>query len=220
MQNLPHLTRLFHEMRAWTSDAGFDWEVNWQRTRNLEAVTEQEFLRETAWVILCSGFRAAVVREKFDHISLCFCDWESADAIQSQSELCIATASVVFCNKPKMRAIAQVAAFVARWGFPSVLERLRRDVLSTLQELPYIGPVTSMHLAKNLGFPTPKPDRHLVRLARHLRCKSTFELCDLVAGATGEPISVVDVVMWRFMERGGPLDAITSRSLAEARSPQ
>jgi len=202
-------------MRTWISRAGFDWEADWQRTRNLETVTEREFLCETAWVILCSGFRAAVIRQRFDHISLCFCDWESAEVIWRSRELCVSTAMGVFRHEQKMRAIAEVAAFVNREGFPSVLERLRSDALPTLQELPYIGPVTSMHLAKNLGCPMPKPDRHLVRLAQRLSCSSPFELCESVSTATGEPVSVVDVVFWRFMEQGGPLDLIASGALAD-----
>jgi len=206
-------------MRAWVSAAGFDWEVEWQRTRSLESIEEPDFLREAAWVILCSGFRASVVRERFDHISLCFCDWESADAIWERRELCVSTASVVFRHEPKVRAVAAVAGFVARLGFSTVLERLRSEPLSTLRELPYIGPVTSMHLAKNLGFPFPKADRHLVRLARHLRCESAVELCDIVATATGESVPVVDVVLWRFMEQRGPLEAITSRALV-GRGPE
>jgi hypothetical protein len=202
-------------MREWVSRAGFDWEVAWQRARKLETITEQEFLRETAWVILCSGFRASVVQRLFDHISLCFCDWESAAAITRQRDLCVSTATGVFRNQPKIYAIADVAAFVEREGFEHVIDRLRSNAIRELQELPYIGPITSMHLAKNLGIPTPKPDRHLVRLARHLSCESTFELCSSVSSYTGEPVAVVDVVLWRFMEQGGPLDELTSRARAD-----
>jgi len=34
-----------------------------------------------------------------------------------------------------------------------------------LMSLPYVGAVTWRHLAKNLGLPVAKADRHLVRLA-------------------------------------------------------
>ena len=43
---------------------------------NPSMFTESDLLREAAWVILCSGFREAVIRRMFDFISLCFCDWE------------------------------------------------------------------------------------------------------------------------------------------------
>jgi len=37
-----------------------------------------------------------------------------------------------------------------------------------LQQLPFIGPVTAFHLAKNLGIEAVKPDRHLCRLSKLL----------------------------------------------------
>jgi hypothetical protein len=212
MPDAVYLSRLYNLMRHWISEAGFDWEVAWQRTRSLEALTEQEFLRETAWVILCSGFRASTVKRMFDHISLCFCDWESAAEIARQRDLCVSTATGIFRNEAKIRAIADVATFVDREGFASVVERLHAGATQVLQELPYIGPVTSLHLAKNLGLPTPKPDRHLVRLAEYLSCASTYDLCDSMASQTGEPVAVVDVVLWRFMEQAGPLDVLTLKA--------
>jgi hypothetical protein len=67
-----------------------------------------------------------------------------------------------------------------------------------LRKLPFIGPVTSYHLAKNLGIDVVKRDRHLVRLAVHLGFSSAEEMCGAFGDQVGEPISVVDIVLWRY----------------------
>lgn len=43
--------------------AGFANEITWQRQRAGYQFTERDLLRETAWVILCSGFQG-IVRKK------------------------------------------------------------------------------------------------------------------------------------------------------------
>lgn len=57
------------------SDRHFPAEVIWQRTVSMDGVTESAFLREAAWVILCTGFRERTLRTRFGYLSLCFCDW-------------------------------------------------------------------------------------------------------------------------------------------------
>jgi hypothetical protein len=80
--------------------------------------------------------------------------------------------------------------------------RFSKDLLergpTMLQELPYLGPATSLHLAKNLGLDVAKPDRHLVRMARALCCVNPETLCDRISAQIGDRVAVVDLVMWRF----------------------
>lgn len=183
-----------HKVQA----AGFAWEIEWQRERCLKPFTESDLLREAAWVILCSGFREANVRKVFDYISLCFCDWESAAEITRNRTVCIATASSRFRNFRKIDAIAQVADLVTETGFDQFRRQIRADPIKRLQELPFIGPVTSWHLAKNLGLDVAKNDRHLARIAASLGYNDAHDLCGDVSDATGQLISVIDVVLWRF----------------------
>ena len=82
-----------------------------------------------------------------------------------------------------------------RW---SIRDRIEEKPLETLSEFPYIGPVTVYHLAKNLGFPVAKPDRHLVRIANVVGRASPAELCDELSLATGDPVQLVDLVLWRY----------------------
>jgi hypothetical protein len=178
--------------------AGFGWEPEWQRRRAVDALCESEFLREAAWVVMCSGFRESVVRDVFDYVSLCFCDWETAQEITARRGACIETASARFANRRKLSALADIAELVQEEGFAAVSERLKRDPVRELQSFPFIGPVTSWHLAKNLGFNVAKNDRHLARLAASTGYGDAHELCEVIAQKTGELISVVDVVLWRF----------------------
>jgi hypothetical protein len=81
--------RIFSEAFDYMRTAGLYHEVEWQRQTELSSLTETGLLRQSAWVILCSGFKEATVRRHFDYISLCFCDWESACAITDSSSMCI-----------------------------------------------------------------------------------------------------------------------------------
>lgn len=178
--------------------AGYGWEPEWQRTRATSPMTERDFLRESAWVVLCSGFRERVVRDVFGYISLCFCDWEGASEIAGRRDACVRTALGRFRNERKLTALADIAAMVDDTGFDVLCERLRDDPVTELQVFPFIGPVTSWHLAKNLGFNVAKNDRHLARLAADHGYEDAHQLCRVIARKTGELESVIDVVLWRF----------------------
>lgn len=190
--------RLFQEAETAIVRAGYGWEIKWQNSRRFEAITEQDILRETAWVILCSGFRETAVRSRFDYISLCFCDWESAREISIHCQQCIATALPAFRNERKIRAIARVAEMIDETGFHAFRQSIIDDPIPNLQRLPFIGPVTSWHLAKNLGLDVAKNDRHLARLAKRYGYRDAHGLCEHLARATGYTRSVVDLILWRF----------------------
>lgn len=70
-----------------------------------------------------------------------------------------------------------------------------------LQTLPWIGPVTRYHLAKNLGANEAKPDVHMERLARRDKT-STRTLCRRLARQTGYRIATIDSILWRSCADG------------------
>lgn len=72
------------------------------------------------------------------------------------------------------------------------------DKLDYLESLPYIGKITRYHLAKNLGIDTAKPDRHLVRLAKKFGYDDVQKFCEHISKKTGDKVTVVDVVLWRY----------------------
>lgn len=187
--------------KQWVTNIGYGEEILWQESREPGSFTECEFLREYAWVVYCAGFREATVRRYFNAISLCFFDWASAAEIAENSVLCVLSAMQVLSNRRKHDAVASVAARIAVDGFSVFQRMMRADPVSTGLELPFIGEITSLHLAKNLGFDVAKPDRHLVRLKELLGYEDVATMCSFMAEATGDPIRVVDLVLWRYLER-------------------
>lgn len=183
--------------------AGFGWEILWQRTRQLNAMTETVFLREIAWVILSTGMREAVVRSKFPFVSQAFLEWRSARQIARKAEHCKSRAFPHFGHMPKLNAIVSVAHLISRRGFETVKAEIQRDPVLVLSLFPYIGPVTSTHLAKNLGVSVAKPDRHLSRMSHLFGYNDAQTLCQTISSFTGDPIGVVDIVLWRFATIAG-----------------
>ena len=178
--------------------AGFGWEIVWQRTRAAAGFSEPDLLREAAWVILSAGMRESVIRSKFPAISESFLHWRAAADIARSAELCIHSALQHFGHESKVRAIGSVAELVNDKGFDRVVEEIQANPFTALQQFPFIGPVTTFHLAKNLGIRVAKPDRHLSRLAERCGYADTQTLCTNISEFTGDPVDVVDVVLWRF----------------------
>lgn len=185
-------------------DAGFGWEIIWQRTRQSDDMTETLLLREAAWVILSTGMREAIVRSKFPIISRAFFEWRSASQIAKHAGHCKSQAFPHFRHQAKLNAIVSVARLISRRGFEILKYEILQDPLPVLCQFPYIGPVTSFHLAKNLGLSVPKPDRHLSRMAQLFGYENVHEFCHTISGFIGDPVEVVDIVLWRFATIAGP----------------
>ncbi len=179
-------------------DAGYNLEIEWQANIVFEEVTEEDFLREAAWVVLSSGMREAVVRKKFPLISHAFLEWESAGKITAQGGQCQREALACFAHLGKINAIISIAAHVDKHGFSSVRDAIGSEGISYIMRFPYMGSATSFHFAKNIGLPVVKPDRHLVRIAQSLNYPSPEALCSEISDQVGDKISVVDIVLWRY----------------------
>jgi len=177
--------------------AGYYPEIRW-RPKRIDRLTEPVFLREAAWVVLSSGMRETVIRRKFEAISAAFHNWKSAELIRADSAACEKAALRHFGHLRKIRAIATIATLVAQRGFARLKADLRTDPFETLRGLPYMGPATLRHLAKNIGFDVPKPDRHLIRIAEAARFESVDQLCRAISSIVGDQVSVIDSVLWRY----------------------
>jgi endonuclease III len=177
---------------------GFAWEIDWQADRRLDRIDESGFLRESAWTVLSTGFREAVVRRLFVPICDAFLGMRSAAVIQANRARCRRAALKVFNHRRKVNAILDIASIVHEMGFERVRRQIEQEKVRFLQTLPYIGSITAFHLAKNLGLPVVKPDRHLQRIAAAAGFRSPQELCQLISDHLGEPVQVVDVVLWRY----------------------
>jgi endonuclease III len=104
----------------------------------------------------------------------------------------------IFGNERKIDSIIKIAEIVYQKGFDEVRNSIEFDGVKFIQLLPYMGPATSYHLAKNLGLSVVKPDRHLLRVARRTGYRSPEDLCQAIAKIVGDKVSVIDLVIWRY----------------------
>lgn len=192
------LAAAYRSAEAAVIERGYGGEIDWQRGLRLERVTEPAFLAEAAWVVLSSGMREAVVRKAFGGVSEAFHRWESASRIAGEAQQCVDAALRCFNHRGKIRAIATIASLVDAAGFDRLKGEIGRRGVDRLRELPYMGPATSYHLAKNIGMDVVKPDRHLLRIAEASGYHCPDRLCRDLAESVGERVSVVDLVLWRF----------------------
>src|SRR3989442_264755 len=93
------LTKAYPLAKGFVVRHGFHGEIDWQEDVTTAKVTESDFLREAAWVVLCSGFRETVLRTRFPRISEVFLHWEDAAQICQQKDRCRRQAIQVFRNK-------------------------------------------------------------------------------------------------------------------------
>ncbi|MFC1587480.1 hypothetical protein ACFL54_04135 [Planctomycetota bacterium] len=179
-------------------EAGYASEIDWQEDVSLDSLDESTFLREAAWVILSSGFRESILRRCFQRISIAFLNWSSAEEIIARQESCRSQALKCFNNIKKINAIVKIANRVSEEGIDNIRDEIRNRGIDYIQEYPFMGPVTSRHLAKNIGVLIAKPDRHLGKIAACYGYDSVDEMCCLISEIVGDTIPVIDVVIWRY----------------------
>lgn len=75
------------------------------------------------------------------------------------------------------------------------------DIVEFCEGLPWIGPITKYHLAKNLGADFAKPDVHLNRLA-DWEGVTAQQLCERLARETGYRAATIDLILWRACADG------------------
>jgi hypothetical protein len=184
--------------RAIVLEGGFRVEIEWQDRAHLADVDERLFLKEAAWVILSSGMREAIVRSKFPAVSRAFYNWKSSRQIVGNAESCRRNARKAFAHAGKLNSIIDIATMIDRQGFDSLKGRIGTQGVGFLQSLPFLGPITSYHLAKNLGLDVVKPDRHLVRISMMAGFATPAEFCRSISSTVGERVSVIDLVVWRY----------------------
>lgn len=196
LDSMQKVTRIYLIAKRAVVDAGYAWEIAWQQGRRMPDVTVEKFMREAAWVVLSAGMSEMVVRKHFDRLTEVMHDWNPAAIVLDKSTF--AAGLKIFQHRGKMAAIQEIAAVLDQLDHRRLFDLLSDDAESFLRSLPYIGPVTWAHLAKNIGAQVAKADRHLARLARLLHKGSASDMCEYISIWTGEPVPVVDIVLWRY----------------------
>lgn len=198
--NMRELFNFYLRAKQAVIDAGHANEIYWEEDMDFERVDESFFLRQVAWVILCSGFRVSVIEARWAKISEAFLWFESAKKIVEHSRSCFEAAIKVFGHEDKVGAIVDAARDVDKVGIDSIKANIIKFGPTWLERYRFIGKITCYHLARNLGLDFVKPDRHLVRIAEVWGYDTPLEMCKEISEFTGDRLGVVDLVLWRWAE--------------------
>lgn len=163
---------------------GYGHEIDW--IANIQPCSDaDDFASEAAWVILNSGMKEQIARQIWNKIKKA---WLLGEPTSSAFGHKGKVAAIDFIMKNKQDIFDQYNCSLNKLEF--------------LESLPFIGPITKYHLAKNLGIDCVKPDRHLERLTRFYGFGNPFNMCYLIGQATGDKVSMVDMVLWRSANLG------------------
>jgi hypothetical protein len=171
--------RLIHVVVARLLESGFaEDDIAWSESCG-EPESDEAFALETIFVICNSGMHNKVARQIFE---------KCRDALLGGG-----SAGDVFGHKGKSEAMDLV------WRDRTALREgyvQAEDKVAYCRSIPWIGGITSYHLAKNFGAQVAKPDVHLQRLAdRH--STTCQELCETLAERTGFKVATIDLILWR-----------------------
>lgn len=182
----------FARIERAVSAAGFEDIIAW--TEALVAPSNADaFASEAIYVICNSGMRNSVATPVFRRCMDALAQGLSAMAVYKHPGKAPAIDEIW----AKRHALFEEFCFVT-------------DKVEFCADIPWIGPVTKYHLAKNFGVDTAKPDVHMERLA--LREATTTErLCKRLSRQTGYRVATVDSILWRACAEG----ILNSRVYAE-----
>ena len=168
----------FHILERVLRERGFGPTITWSETI-MPPQTAEAFAEHAVYVICNSGMANSVAVTIFERTMIALrMGYSAAD---------------VFGHPGKSKAIDTI------WSERVVLFNAfntSEDKLEVLLSLPFIGAVTALHLAKNLGTNTAKPDVHMERLARR-EGVTTAELCSRLSDKTGYRVATIDTILWR-----------------------
>jgi hypothetical protein len=175
----------------------------------LEDVTPSFFFNEYVWVVHATGFKASVVGKMMPRLASAYGTW---DALADESFDDVMARVGPVCNNPGKAGAVHKTAVLMKSDLlvKGSWEKFRKSRLSSprlLARLPYIGPITSFHLGRNIGLlDCVKPDLHLVRMAAHWGFKDCESMCRSMRGSDDVPLGIVDLALWYAASTFGTLE--------------
>ena len=180
-----------------------------------EDITLELFFREYIWCVMVSGFNAKVVSRIYDNLIAVYqplfthailSDHETIPSIMDRVRI----RALEYCNnKRKVDAIFKMADILHNAGGEDNWDNFKLSNLNTpdkLQLLPFIGPITKNHLARNIGIlDVVKEDLHLVRIGKHWGFNSGLELCKKIKEQYDLPLGIIDLIFWYSASQFGTL---------------
>jgi len=185
------LKKCAKERPGWFTEVVKEWKgVSEETTTGVHRL--YQMLEAGKLLVPAINVNDSVTKSKFDN--LYGCRESLADGLKRALGVMIAGKTAVVCGYGDVGKGS--AHSLSGFGARVIVTEI--DPINALQQFPYIGPATSYHVAKNIGFPVAKPDRHLCRFAELSGYQNPSDLCQALAEYIGDPIAVVDIVLWRF----------------------
>lgn len=161
--------------------------------------TDRDLLAEYAWVVVGCGLTFAATSRIYGRLEPVLLHFDPLAMAGQEPALRPAAAGVLRARR-KLDAIFGLAGDLARE--PGRMARLAaapwREVQGWLLTLPLIGPNNSFHLARNLGWDVAVRTGPVARLAARLG-QDPQAFCAAIAADVGEPVRVVDLVLWQWL---------------------
>lgn len=157
--------------------AGYQHEINWCRDMtSFDECTSERFFAEYVWCVLNAGMKEQVARKIYNKF-MEMGDWTTIG------------------HAGKREAVKKGIEMHDSWFR---ILKATPDKIEYLESLPWIGKITKFHLARNIGIDCVKPDRHLVRLAKHYGFSSPLRMCqEIQRFVPYERLGTIDVILWR-----------------------
>ncbi len=205
--------RVFFALEKYLIDSGLasdkdSFDVIKSRLQNPPILSPTEFAYEVIYVILASGFKQKIAKQKFFEITKFI---ENNSIVNSENLLHI------FGNKNKINAICKVWERKKEYCEKFYSINTTDEKLNFLEKLPYIGAITKNHIARNLGINKVKYDVWIQRLGISLYgtndmqvssplSNSVKQACDKmfneISQQTNLSIGYIDVVLWKSCQIG------------------
>ena len=182
-------------------------DVEWLMMRDRKSCNiPEEFFETYVWVVYVSGFNASIVAQKWELLRKAWMQFNPYMCEKNQ----YLEANRVISNEMKNQAITKISQEIRACGshFHEKFSLKYLEDRYKMQRLPYIGGVTSFHLARNLGFHEVKPDLHLERLRKHFGFGSTDAMCRQLSNSNSVDLPLVDLALFvyashKFVKRKG-----------------
>jgi hypothetical protein len=196
--HLKKTLRYYYTAKQEVLSSGYEYEIFWQDIVDVEKITVRSFYSEYAWVVLSSGMRESVIKNKFTNLTDVFENWENPGLISANQSKYTRKGLTVFNHEKKIQAIIWMAKHLSNVYLKDEIILIKEQGVEHLCKYPFLGPATSLHFAKNIGFHVSKPDRHLLRISDFLGYPSPEILCKKISSVIGEKESIVDLILWRY----------------------
>lgn len=173
---------------------------------DFNTITPEFFWSEYIWVVYASGFSSKIISKLYpkllDAYSLAkheFLDYAHNHLDIKDRGLYMKKSLSIVNNKIKAFSVFEMShregLALSDIGWDKYRSSL--DNPEKLQRLPYIGPITCYHLARNLGqLKWVKPDLHLTRLSKHWGFADPIEMCKAIQKEVNMPLGLIDLVLF------------------------